>query len=117
MPASERGWVSGLSIDLLPLGPLLAAALSASLGSVIGWRGLFVVGLVPALMAFVIRLWVPESPRWLIGKGRVEEACHSLAWALQIEPSAIGLPTSLPEVRRLRGWSCSNTRAALRQPV
>jgi putative MFS transporter len=100
VPASKRGWVSGLSIGLLPLGPLLAAALSASLGSVIGWRGLFAVGLVPALMAFVIRLWVPESPRWLIGKGRVEEARRSLAWALQIDPDAIALPTSLSEMRK-----------------
>ena len=32
MPASKRGWISGLSIGLLPLGPLLAAALSAYLG-------------------------------------------------------------------------------------
>jgi hypothetical protein len=58
---------------LLPLGPLLAALLSASLGAVIGWRGLFAIGLVPAAFAFVIRLWVPESPRWLFGQGRFED--------------------------------------------
>ncbi len=100
MPASKRGWISGLSIGLLPLGPLLAALLSASLGDVIGWRGLFACGLVPALMAFVIRLWVPESPRWLFGQGRFEEARRSLAWALQINPQNITLPTSLPELRK-----------------
>ena len=100
MPASKRGWISGLSIGLLPLGPLLAAALSAYLGDVIGWRGLFACGLVPALMAFVIRLWVPESPRWLFGQGRLEEARRSLAWALQIDPQEIALPTSLPEQRK-----------------
>jgi MFS transporter, putative metabolite:H+ symporter len=66
VPASKRGWVSGLSIGLLPLGPLLAALFSASLGAIIGWRGLFAIGLLPAAFAFVIRLlWVPESPRWL----------------------------------------------------
>jgi MFS transporter, putative metabolite:H+ symporter len=48
-------------------------------------------------MAFVIRLWVPESPRWLFGQGRLEEARRSLAWALQIDPQNITLPTSLPE--------------------
>jgi putative MFS transporter len=97
VPASKRGWVSGLSIGLLPLGPLLAALLSASLGATIGWRGLFAMGLVPAAFAFVIRLWVPESPRWLIGQGRVEEARRSLAWALKVDPGAIGLPAVLPE--------------------
>jgi MFS transporter, putative metabolite:H+ symporter len=100
MPASKRGWISGLSIGLLPLGPLLAAALSAYLGDIIGWRGLFACGLVPALMAFVIRLWVPESPRWLFGQGRFEEARRSLAWALQIDPRTITLPASLPKQRR-----------------
>ncbi len=100
MPASKRGWISGLSIGLLPLGPLLAATLSATLGAVIGWRGLFACGLLPALMAFVIRLWVPESPRWLFGQGRLEEARRSLAWALQMAPQDIALPTSLPEQRK-----------------
>ncbi|HEV2335741.1 MAG TPA: MFS transporter [Stellaceae bacterium] len=96
VPASKRGWVSGLSIGLLPLGPLLAALLSASVGAIIGWRGLFAIGLVPALFAFVIRLWVPESPRWLYGQGRFEEARRSLAWALKVDASAIQLPASLP---------------------
>jgi len=96
VPASKRGWVSGLSIGLLPVGPMLAAFLSASLGATIGWRGLFAVGLVPAAFAFVIRLWVPESPRWLFGQGRFEEARRSLAWALKIDPRAIQLPAALP---------------------
>jgi MFS transporter, putative metabolite:H+ symporter len=96
VPASKRGWVSGLSIGLLPLGPLLAALLTASLGSIIGWRGLFAIGLVPAAFAFVIRLWVPESPRWLFGQGRFEEARRSLAWALKVDPGEIQLPASLP---------------------
>jgi len=82
---------------LLPLGPLLAALLSASLGAVIGWRGLFAIGLVPAAFAFVIRLWVPESPRWLFGQRRFEEARRSLAWALKVDPGDIRLPASLPE--------------------
>jgi len=98
--ASKRGWVSGLSIGLLPLGPLLAALLSASVGGIIGWRGLFAIGLVPAAFAFVIRLWVPESPRWLFGQGRVEEARRSLAWALKVAPEDIALPATLPEQRR-----------------
>jgi putative MFS transporter len=100
VPASKRGWISGLSIGLLPVSGVLAAMLSAYLGAKIGWRGLFAVGLVPALMAFVIRVWVPESPRWLFAQGRFEEARSALAWALQIDPGEIRLPTSLPEQRK-----------------
>jgi MFS transporter, putative metabolite:H+ symporter len=100
VPASKRGLISGLSLGLLPLGPLLAALLSATLGATIGWRGLFAVGLVPAAFAFVIRLWVPESPRWLHAQGRFEEARRSLAWALKVDPQDIRLPATLPEVQR-----------------
>ncbi|MBV8121023.1 MAG: MFS transporter [Alphaproteobacteria bacterium] len=100
-PASKRGWISGLSIGLLPMSGVLAATLSASLGGVIGWRGLFAIGLLPALMAFVIRLWVPESPRWLYSRGRFEEARRSLAWALQMDPREISLPPTLSEQRKV----------------
>ncbi len=100
VPASKRGWISGASMSLLPAGPLAAAAFSAFLGPIIGWRGLFALGVLPALMAFVIRVWVPESPRWLMSKGRIEEARRSLAWALQLDPNEISLPASLPEPRK-----------------
>jgi MFS transporter, putative metabolite:H+ symporter len=87
-------------MSLLPAGPLAAGLFSAWLGPIIGWRGLFALGVLPALMAFVIRVWVPESPRWLIGKGQLEEARRSLAWALQLDPKEIALPTALPAPRQ-----------------
>jgi putative MFS transporter len=97
IPAAKRGWTSGLSIALVPGGGLLAATFAAYLGAVVGWRGLFALGLLPALLAFLIRVWVPESPRWLIGRGRLEEARRSIAWALQIPPETIALPSSLSQ--------------------
>jgi MFS transporter, putative metabolite:H+ symporter len=97
VPTSKRGLIGGLTTGLLPAGPLLAAILSAWLGPVIGWRGLFAVGLLPALMALVIQAWVPESPRWLITRGRVEDARRALAWALRVDPATLPLPTTAPE--------------------
>jgi putative MFS transporter len=100
VPASKRGLISGLSTGLVPGGGLIAAALSAALGTTVGWRGLFLFGLLPALMALVIRVWIPESPRWLMGRGRIEEARKSLAWALQIPAEQIALPKIAPEPQK-----------------
>jgi putative MFS transporter len=101
MPTSKRGFIGGLVTCFIPLGTMLGAILGAYLAPVVGWRGLFVVGLVPALLTLLIRAWVPESPRWLARMGRHEEARQSLAWALEIDPqsiplSAVTLPPAEP---------------------
>ena len=88
VPAYKRGWVSGLTTMLLPAGNILGAVSGAFLAPVIGWRGLFLVGLAPALLVLMIRYWVPELPRWLLRMGRMEEARKSLAWALQMRSAA-----------------------------
>jgi MFS transporter, putative metabolite:H+ symporter len=86
VPASKRGWLTGLTTTMLPVGLLLGAFLAAYTTSFIGWRGLFAIGLLPAALTHYIRAWVPESPHWLVRMGRVEEARRSLAWALHVEP-------------------------------
>ena len=94
VPTHKRGWVGGLVTSCLPLGNIFGAMLGAFLAPVFGWRGLFAIGLLPALLTLLIRAWVPESPHWLIGKGRLAEARKSLAWALQVDPETIQLPAA-----------------------
>ena len=72
----------------------------AFLAPIIGWRGLFLVGLLPAALVLMIRYWVPKSPRWLLRMGRHEEARRSLAWALQVDPRRIALPATAPEAEK-----------------
>jgi putative MFS transporter len=98
VPAVKRGRITGLTTALLPAGTLLGALSGAYLEHYIGWRGLFAVGLLPAGLTLLIRAWVPESPHWLIGKGRLDEARRSLAWALQVDPKQIDLPSAVPAV-------------------
>jgi putative MFS transporter len=54
------------------------------------------------VLVFMIRWWVPESPRWLIRMGRHEEARKSLAWALMIDPREIELPRTVAASEQTR---------------
>jgi putative MFS transporter len=98
----NRGWITGLTTTMLPAGQLLAALLGAFAAPYIGWRGLVAVGLLPALLCLYVRAFVPESPHWLLRRGRPEEARKSLAWALQMDPATISLPTELPPIEHTR---------------
>src|SRR5919202_59099 len=102
IPAYKRGWVSALVTTLLPAGSMLAGLVASWLLPIIGWRYLFLVGLAPLVLVFMIRYWVPESPRWLMRMGRYEEARKSLAWALMIDPKEIALPATVPQVEKTR---------------
>jgi MFS transporter, SHS family, lactate transporter len=62
--AESRGLVSGILQSGYPTGYLLASVVYAQLYDVIGWRGMFMLSLVPAVLVLYIRRHVPESPGW-----------------------------------------------------
>ena len=64
IPAHARGFVSGLLQSGYPAGYFLASIVYGLLYQYIGWRGMFMVGVLPALLVFYIRRTVPESPTW-----------------------------------------------------
>jgi putative MFS transporter len=68
-----------------------------------GWRWMFVLGLVPALLVIVLRRVVPESPRWLAQRGSLAEADKSMS-AIEQAVIASGvrelapLPSDIPAI-------------------
>jgi SHS family lactate transporter-like MFS transporter len=62
IPAKSRGFISGLLQEGYAAGYLLASLVFFFLFDKIGWRGMFMVGLIPALLILLIRLGVKESP-------------------------------------------------------
>jgi MFS transporter, SHS family, lactate transporter len=59
-----RGLVSGILQSGYPTGYLLASVVYGQLYDLIGWRGMFMIGLLPAVLVLFIRRHVPESPGW-----------------------------------------------------
>jgi MFS family permease len=85
VPARYRGWT-----DLTINGSFWIGAALGAAGAIVlldpqvidpelGWRLAFLTGAVLGLVVFVMRLWIPESPRWLMIHGRPDQAIHIVA--------------------------------------
>jgi len=68
LPTEGRGFFSGVLQEGYVVGYLLAAVIFGTLFPLIGWRGMFVIGALPAFLVIYIRRKVDESPAWLQGK-------------------------------------------------
>ena len=73
-PSKLRGRFIVLLESFWGVGWLVAALISYLLIPRFGWHIAFIIGALPALYVFLIRLHMPESIRYLISKGRIDEA-------------------------------------------
>ena len=97
-PSRIRGAMTGNILAAFPLGLVVAALLSLAIIPNFGWRALFIVGVVPALLLFFVRRYMPESVRYLLSKGNVTEAEATVE---QIEKEALGRVRSPDEIKAL----------------
>jgi SHS family lactate transporter-like MFS transporter len=94
IPAKARGFVSGLLQSGYPTGYLLASIVYGLLFPIIGWRGMFMVGVLPALLVLYIRRSVPESPDWDKAAGQHSNTLAVLKANWRLALFAIGLMTA-----------------------
>jgi MFS family permease len=93
VPARYRGWTDLVINGSFWIGAAMGAVAAIVLldpdliGPDLGWRLAYLTGAVLGLVVFVMRMWIPESPRWLMIHGRPDEA-HAIV--ADIERSAIG---------------------------
>ncbi|MGO1543925.1 MAG: sugar porter family MFS transporter [Gulosibacter sp.] len=78
-PFEIRGSLSGRNEVAIVIGQLSAFVINAIIGNVFGhidgvWRIMFAICAIPAICLFFGMLRMPESPRWLIEKGRNDDA-------------------------------------------
>jgi len=89
-----RGLVSGLLQSGYPSGYLIASVAFALLYPHLGWRGMFMIGILPALLILYIRRSVPESPGWNRERTSAATILNVLARHWQLALYAILLMTA-----------------------
>ena len=113
VPARYRGWT-----DLVINGSFwIGAAIGAVLGIVLlnpavidpelGWRVAFLAGAILGLIVFLMRFWIPESPRWLMIHGQPERAQAIVA---DIERGSQVHADSVATIERCRRSACGCAR-------
>lgn len=114
VPARVRGWT-----DLVINGSFWVGAAIGAIGSIVlldpavmdpelGWRLCFGIGAALGLIVLFMRLWLPESPRWLITHGHSHEAEDVVA-GIERRFVAEGHVLPPPEGRRMRLRTRSHT--------
>ncbi len=93
VPARYRGWTDLLINGSFWIGAAMGAVSAIVLldphltGPDLGWRLAYLTGACLGLVVFVMRMWIPESPRWLMIHGKPDQA-HAIVD--DIERSVVG---------------------------
>jgi putative MFS transporter len=95
-PTRHRTLLTSFYLVFASAGGFLASAASAALLEPIGWRGVAMLGMAPAVVGVLIWFFVPESVRWLAAKGRFTEARAEVAKHLGVPLQSVPLPTQAP---------------------
>ena len=90
VPARYRGWTDLVINGSFWIGAAIGAASAillldpAIINPDLGWRLAYLTGACLGLIVFMMRMWIPESPRWLMIHGRPDEA-HAIVAEIEKE--------------------------------
>jgi MFS transporter, putative metabolite transport protein len=99
---SRGGWTGAMPQITWSVGAMCSVLVAAGLYALVGsesWRLMFAAGAVPAIVVLLLRRSLPDSPRWLLGQGRVEEAVEVFEqFGLRVRDRSRLVATAAPPV-------------------
>ncbi len=95
-PTRWRSGLTSLFVMTASLGLLLASFTGHALLRALGWRGVAMFGMVSILVGMLVWLFLPESVRWLVAKGRFVEARAAVAKHFGMPVDGLPLPAAAP---------------------
>lgn len=112
-PAKIRGALVSLNQVALTAGILISYLVDYAFAHPGGWHWMFGLGVVPALALGIGILLMPASPRWLVMRGRVDEARRALT---RIRGARAAVDDELAEIRKSLAVQRHTGLAMLLQP-
>src|SRR5579871_2387083 len=109
--SGRRGRFVLLQQAMFPVGLTTVALVGVFVVPLLGWQWMFAFGGLPVLLALPMIRVLPESPRWLAGRGRDEEADRVLTrietivsknGAIPLPPMPTNVPPAIPAIGRFR---------------
>jgi MFS transporter, SP family, galactose:H+ symporter len=120
-PASDRGAIVSLNQLCITAGILVSYLVGFALADVAsGWRWMLALGALPGVILAVGMIALPESPRWLAGRGRLQDAeavLRRLRGGADVSDEISGLRTDLAREGRHIASASELLAPSLRRPL
>jgi MFS family permease len=78
LPPRRRAALTAATLSFFLIGWIVASGAALAVIPSYGWRAFFIIGALPAPLAVALVFWGPESPMWLMSRGRREAAAAIL---------------------------------------
>ena len=113
VPAKVRGSLVAVNMLAITTGIVVAYLVDYALSASQGWRYMFGLAALPSICLVIGMWWLPDSPRWLISKSRVDEARK----VLQRARSTSDVNQEIKDIQHGTAQQSEGGMAALLQPA